>query len=64
MEAESEIDPEENDGFPDFGKHCLSYSPIFEVELNMAKKTSIKLRLEPLEVVYSKLCFERVRGFM
>jgi hypothetical protein len=66
MEAESELFPEENDGFPEFGKHGLRDSPIFEVEVSQSAEegVGIKLRLEPLEVVYSKLCHERVKGFM
>lgn len=66
VEVESELFPEENDGFPKFTEHPLNYSPIFEakVESKSKKNLIVEVRLEPLEVIYSKPCSERIRAFL
>ncbi|CAG9316922.1 unnamed protein product [Blepharisma stoltei] len=66
FEVEEEIFPEENDGFPQFAKHELKVVPLFQLMLNAdtSETMSLKVNIQPLEVIYNKQCVERINGFL
>lgn len=61
-EAEEEIFPEENDGFPEFARVDAKQEPLFKLEFDRTKTDdmSLKATLQPLEIVYNAFCIQRI----
>lgn len=66
FEVEEEIFPEENDGFPQFATHELKIVPLFQLMLNSnsSETMTLKVNIQPLEMIYNKQCVERINGFL
>ena len=66
FEIEEEIFPEENDGFPEFATNESKVLPLFQLVLDQSKDQvmSLKVYLQPMELVYNKFCIERIIGFL
>lgn len=64
-EIEEEYFPDDNDGFSEFSKNNFNHTPVFEMTMGNENKDamSLKVNMEPLEVIYNKHCLERIKRF-